>query len=72
MISRIGKQTTAVEIVKEVDIMKAISWIQEDWVSVSEDTFRKCFQKCGFTNYICAEVDTKDEEFASHVKEINF
>ena len=72
MISKIDKQTTAAEIVKEVEILKAIRWIQEAWVSVSEDTIRKCFQKCGFTDDSCAVVDINDEEFASLVKEINF
>ena len=72
MISRIDKQTTAAEIVKEVDILKAIRWIQEAWVSVSEDTIRKCFQKCGFTNDTFAELDINDEEFDSLVEEINF
>ena len=71
VISRVEKQTTAVEIAKEIDILKAIGWIQEAWVSVSEDTMRKCSQNCGFTDDNCAEVDTNDEEFASLVKEIN-
>ena len=72
VISRVDKQTTAAEIAKEVDILKAIRWIQEAWVSVREYTVRNCFQKCGFTDETCAEVDTNDEEFASLVKEINF
>ena len=72
MISRADKQTTAAEIAKEVDILKAIRMIQEAWVSVSESAICKCFQKCGFTNETCAEVDTNDEEFASLVQEINF
>ena len=72
MISRVDKQTTAAEIVKEVDILKTIRWIQEAWVSVSEYVIRKCLQKCGFTDETCAEVDTNDEEYASLVKEINF
>ena len=72
MISRVDKQTTAAEIGTEVDILKAIRWIQEAWVSVSEYTIRNCFQTCGFTDETSAEVDTNDEDFASLVKEINF
>ena len=72
MILGVNKQTTAAEIVKEVDILKSIRWIQEAWVSVSEDTIRKCLQKCGFTDETCAKVDTNDEEFVILVKEIDF
>ena len=72
MISRVDKQTTAAEIAKEVGILKTIRWIQEAWVSVSEDTIRKCFQKCGFTDETCAKMDTNDEEFVRLVKEVNF
>ena len=68
----ISSETTAAEIAKEINILKAIRWIQEAWVSVSKDTIRKCFQNCGCTDDTYAEVDTSDEEFASLVKEINF
>ena len=70
VISMVDKQTTAAEIAKEVDILKAIRWIQEAWDSVSEDTIHKCIQNCGFTDDTCGEVDTNDEEFASHVKKV--
>ena len=72
MISRVDKQTTAAEIVKEVGILKAIRCIQEAWVSVSQDTICKCLQKCGVADNTCAEVDTNDEEFVSLVNEIKF
>ena len=72
VIFRVDRQTTAAEIAKEDDILKTIRRIQESWVSVREDTVRKCFQNCGFTDDTCAEVDTNDEEFASLVQESNF
>ena len=68
MISRVDKQTTAAEIAKDVDILKAIRWMQEARVSVSEYTIRKS----GFTDETFAEVDTNDKEFASFINEINF
>ena len=45
VISRINDKKTATEIVKEVDILKAIRWISEAWSMVSEDTIQKCFKK---------------------------
>ena len=44
--SKVDKQTNAAEIAKEVDILKAIRWIQEAWVSVSKDRIHMCFHKC--------------------------
>ena len=72
VISRVDKKTTTAGIAKQVDILKAIRWIQEARVSVSEYTICNCFQKCGFTDQTCAEVDTNNEEFASLIEEINF
>ena len=67
VISRTNDKKTATEIMKEVDILKAIRWISEAWSMVSEDTIQKCFQKCGFIREICevaesAEIDKEFEE----------
>ena len=67
VISRINDKKTATEMVKEVDILKAIRWISEAWSMVNEDTIQECFQKCGFIREICeeaesAEIDEESEE----------
>ena len=43
VISRVNDKKTASEIVKEVDVLKAIRWAKEAWNQVDEKTIRKCF-----------------------------
>ena len=47
VVSRIDTGKTASDIVKEVDVLRAIQWIQQAWDEVSELTITKCFEKCG-------------------------
>ena len=48
MISRINDNAKATDIIQEVDILKAITWIKSVWGEVSEETIVNCFKKCGF------------------------
>ena len=41
------------------------------WLSVIEEAIPNCFQKCGFTDDACRDVDTNGEEFANILKEIS-
>ena len=54
----ISHKKTATEMVKKVDILKAVRWINEAWSMVSEDTIQKCFQKCGFIREVCEEAES--------------
>ena len=48
VLSKIDHSTcTAAEIVKSVDVLKAIRWVAEAWNSVKQETMVKCFKKCG-------------------------
>ena len=48
IISRINDNVKATEIIQEVDVLKAISWIKSAWGEVSEETIVNCFKTCGF------------------------
>ena len=73
VISRVNDKKTASEIVKEVDVLKAIRWVKEAWNQVDEETIRKCFLKCEFIPGVCGEIesnnqiDTEFEELVWHI-----
>ena len=56
VISRVNDKKTASEIVKEMDVLKAIRWVKEAWYQVDEETIRKCFRKCGFIPEVCEKL----------------
>ena len=64
----------ATDIIQEVDILKAISWLKSAWGEVSEETIVNCFKKCGFRK---SQPDVQltdfaeEEEFESLVKELS-
>ena len=48
VIPRIDEGKNASEIIQDVNIAKAIHWLQVAWGDVSTETIINCFQKCGF------------------------
>ena len=47
VISRINDNVKATDIIQEVDVLKAISWIKSAWGEVLGETIVNCFNKCG-------------------------
>ena len=75
VISRIDDNRKAFEIIQEVHVLKAISWIKAAWEEVSDQTVTNCFRKCGFCNKdqdgVVQKLDQdEDEEFANLVKQL--
>ena len=75
VISRIDDNRKASEIIQEVHVLKAISWIKAAWEEVSDQTITNCFRKCGFCNKdqngVVQKIDQdEDEEFANMVKQL--
>ena len=62
------KKTRMPQIIKDVNIAKAIHWLQVSWRDVSTETIINSFQKCGFgqesVNSITNDNEI-DEEFES-------
>ena len=48
MVSRIDEGKNASEIIQDINIAKAIHWLQVAWRDVSTEAIINCFQKCGF------------------------
>ena len=48
VVSRIDKGKNASEIIQNVNIAKAVQWLQVAWRDVSTEAIINCFQKCGF------------------------
>ena len=52
VVSRIDEGKNASEIVQDVNIVKAIYWLQVAWRNVSTGTIINCLQKCGLDKYL--------------------
>ena len=61
--SRVDAGLTTSEIVKDVNILKVITWIQEAWRGVEDKTIKNCFEKCGFSQPDTRLYERVDEEF---------
>ena len=46
--SRFNDSKIASQIIEEVHILRAISWLQTAWNSVTPEIIKNCFQRCGF------------------------
>ena len=74
VISRINDNEKATDVIQEVNVFKAISWIKSAWGEVSEETIFNCFKKCGFRK---SQPDVQltdfaeEEELESLVKELS-
>ena len=68
MVSRINEGKNASEIIKDVNIAKAIHWLQVAWKNISTETIINCFQKYGFEQESINSIHNDneiDEEFES-------
>ena len=70
----INDNVKATDIIQEVDVLKAISWIKSAWGEVSEEAIVNCFKKCEFRKSQ-PDVQLTDfvekEKFESLVKELS-
>ena len=66
VITRIDKGKTVSQITEEIHALKAIAWLQTTWKSVSTETIKQCFKKCGFEvgdiSVINKEMNTEFQE----------
>ena len=71
VLARILEDASTAEIVKGLDVLVAIRWIQEAWKEVSNSTIKNCFEKCGIKgDNGPMEVEKDDHlEFEALVKE---
>ena len=60
----------ASDIATEVDVLRAIQWIQQAWYKLSEITIKKCFEKCGVVKFDVEDDISADSEFDALVKEL--
>ena len=49
VVSRINHGLSAPDITMDVDVLQAVCSIKHAWDEVPENTVRKCFEKCGFS-----------------------
>ena len=45
-----SKEKDCSQLLKKINILKAIYWIKQTWNDVKCDTVAKCFKKCGFVH----------------------
>ena len=74
VIPRISDNVKATDIIQEVGVLKAISWIKSAWAEVLEETIVNCFKKSGFrkTQPDVQLTDfAEEEEFENLIKELS-
>ena len=71
VLSRIREDTSATQIVKGVDVLAAIRWLQEAWKEVTNLTIKNCFEKCGIKgdDELMEIQEDDDLEFEALVRE---
>ena len=71
MLARIQEGASATQIVKGVDVLVAIRWLQEAWKEVTNLIIKSCFKKCGMKgdNELMEVEEDDDLEFEALVKE---
>ena len=71
VLARIQEDASAMQIVKGMDLLVAIQWLQEAWKEVTNLTIKNCFEKCGIKgdNELMEVGEDDDLEFEALVKE---
>ena len=71
MLARIQEDVSATQIVKGVDVLVTIRWLQEAWKEVTNLTTKNCFKKCGIKgdNELMEIEEDDDLEFEALLKE---
>ncbi|XP_057308163.1 tigger transposable element-derived protein 6-like [Hydractinia symbiolongicarpus] len=72
VLARIQENKSATEIIKSVDILMAIQWVQDAWKEVTNLTIKNCFEKCGVVQGESELMEDKEDdlEFEALVKEL--
>lgn len=58
---------TGPEIIKDVNVLQAIHWIDRAWRETEISTIEKCFTRCGFNNKAPESQDTPFEVFVDEL-----
>ncbi|XP_057303197.1 tigger transposable element-derived protein 6-like [Hydractinia symbiolongicarpus] len=72
VLARIQENKSATEIIKSVDILMAIQWVQDAWKEVTNLTIKNCLEKCGVVQGESELMEDQEDdlEFEALVKEL--
>ena len=72
VVSRIDEGKKASKIIQDVNIAKAIHWLQVAWKDVSTGTVVHCFQSCGIKKSEDKSTckDSEIDEYATHLNQL--
>ena len=60
VVSRVNDSQTTSQVIEEVQILRAILWLQTVWKSVTPEIIKNCFGKCGFdVENNCDQIDAE-------------
>lgn len=62
LLAEMDESSSAADLVKSVNLLHAIRWLDLAWEGVKGATIRKCFAKCGFTQPTGSENEGEPEE----------
>ena len=72
VVSRIGEGRTASQVMEDVHVLRAITWLQTAWKSVSTEIIQYCFKKCDFDVVSTPDrIDQVDTEFEDLLKQLS-
>ena len=72
VVSRVGEGRTTSQVIEDVHVLRAITWLQTAWKSVSRETIRHCFKKCGFNVVSTPDrIEHLDTEFEDLLKQLS-
>ena len=73
VVSGIDDRKAASQIIEQVRLLKAITWLQTAWKSVVPETIKHCFKKCGFdvgnTSVVNEVIDTEFQELFAQISD---
>ena len=70
--NRIGKGRTASQVIEDVHVLRAITWLQTAWKSVSPETIQHRFKKCDFDVVSTPDlIDQVDKGFEDLFKQLS-
>ena len=62
VLERVNEKKSASEIVKSLNVLQAIQWVQESWKDVTSATIKNCFEKCGIVKRHDELMEIEDED----------
>ena len=62
VLARVNEKKSTSEIVKSLNVLRVIQWVQESWKDVTSATIKNCSEKCGIVKRHDELMEIEDED----------